>query len=191
VLFRSVPFIFTDGSPLIFLEVLFSYSGANLGVTNINQIMLGLFQEGLGFSEGAASAIGYAAVGIFTLLSFIVILFDKEMKFWKIVALLSCNLILGLGVGVQYQIIYMAMPILYFLNAEREMTRENGFYAVCFALTMVLIPGIEIAGMYPSAVIGAAESFFVILIAAALLYEGIGRIYRTRRNGRGSNASAA
>jgi len=176
-----VPFIFTDGNPLIMLDNITSYTGVNLGVTNINQIVLGIFQEFLGFSGSTASVISYAAIGIFTVLSFIVILFDREMKFWKVVALISCNLILGLGVGVQYQIVYMAMPILYFLAAEKEMTKENKFYTICFAMMMVLIPGIEAAGGHSSIVVGAMESAFVIVVAAALLYEGLKRVYRNRR----------
>ena len=175
-----IPFIFTDGNPMILLDNIMLYTGANLGVTNINQIIVGIFQEGLGVAHGTVSVISYAAIGVFTLLSVAVILLDREMKFWKVIALLSCNLVLGLGVGVQYQIIYMAMPIFYFLAAEREMTRENKFYTVCFAMMMVLIPGIEIAGLYPSAVIGAMESAFVIVVAIALLREGLGRILRNR-----------
>ena len=178
-----VPFIFTDGSFAALFSSVTSYAGANLGVTNLNQIVLGVFQEMLGFSEGIVSIISYAVIGVFTLLSVIVILFDRKMKFWKVVALLSCNLILGLGVGVQYQIVYMAMPILYFLSAEREMTKENKLYAFCFAMTMVLIPGIVIAEIYPSAVIGAIESAFVIVIAVALLYEGLKNVYRNRSVG--------
>jgi len=184
-----VPFLFTDGNPILLLDNITSYTEVNLGVTNINQIMLGIFQEGLGLSGGVVTIMSYAVVGTFTLLSVIVILFDREMKHWKIIALISCNLILGLGVGVQYQVVYMLMPILYFLAAEREMTKENKFYTICFAMTMVLIPGIGVAGLYPSAMIGAMESFFVIIIALALLYEGVGRIYRDRSEERRAGAA--
>jgi len=177
-----VPFIFTDGNPMILFDTILSHTDTRLGVTNINQIILGIFQEWLGLSGWIATTISYAVIGVFTLLSVIVILFDREMKFWKVVALIACNLILGLGVGVQYQVVYMMIPILYFLAAEKEMTKENRFYAVCFAMTMVLMPGIMIAGIYPSAAIGAIESAFVIVIAIALLYEGLKRIYRNRRS---------
>lgn len=175
-----VPFIFTDGTPFILWDAVLSYSGSNLGVTNINQIITGIFGEVMGVEKGIVSIISYLSIGIFTLLSIIVVLFDRDMKFWKVVALLSCNLILGFGVGVQYQIVYMAMPILYFLVSEKEMTRENLFYVICLSMTMALIPGIMIAGMYPSAVIGGMESAFVIVIAVALLYEGLARILRNR-----------
>jgi uncharacterized membrane protein YhaH (DUF805 family) len=177
MLLMFVPFIFTDGTPLVFLENVISYTGANLGVTNINQIILGIFQETLGWPGDIVSVISYAMIGLFTLLSVIVILFDTEMKFWKVIALLSCNLILGLGVGIQYQVIYMAMPILFFLAAEKEMTRENLFYTLCFAMTMILVPGIAQGA---SAVIGAMESAVVAVIAIALLREGLLRIYRNR-----------
>ena len=184
-----IPFIFTDGNPLMLFDNVFSYSSTVLGVTNIEQILVGVLQIGHGVAEGTVSIISYATVGLFTILSFIVIIFDKEMKFWKVVALLGCNLVLGFGLGIQYQIIYMIPAILFFLAAEKETTRENLFYIVCFAMTIALIPGIDIAffstlfagvDAYPSAVIGAMESVFVIIIAIALLREGLLRIYRSR-----------
>jgi hypothetical protein len=176
-----VPFVFTDGTPMIYLDTLFTHSGTFVGVTNINQITTGFLHLFLGIPATVASIVSYVILGLFTLLSVIVILFDKEMKFWKIIALISCNLILGFGIGYQYQMVYMAMPILYFLAAEREMTRENKFYVICFAMTMALIPGFFVAGFHPSWVVGAIETPFVIIIAIALLREGIGRIRRNRR----------
>jgi hypothetical protein len=185
-----VPLIFTDGTIVILFDNIFTYARSSLGFTNISQITIGLLEGILGMSEGIALIVSYVILGLFTALSFIVILYDKEMKFWKVLALIGCNLILGFGLGVQYQIIYLTPAILYFLVAEKKMTRENLFYIVCFAMTMVLIPGINIAGsistsdgvfeFYPSAVIGAMESAFAIVIAIALLREGIVRIYRNR-----------
>jgi len=185
-----IPFIFTDGNPIMLFDNAFTYAESNLGFTNIIQITGGLLHEILGFSAGIASVVGYTILGLFTLLSFIVIVFDKEMKFWKILTLFGCNLVLGLGVGVQYQIIYMLPAMLYFLAAEREMTKNNKFYVICFAMMLVLIPGIKFAisvstdagdfSYYPSAVIGAIETAFVIIVAIALLHEGLGRMYRNR-----------
>jgi len=182
-----VPFLITGGTPLLLLDNILSWSAASLGFTNISQIVTAILQEGLGMASGTVSIISYVFLGIFTLLSFIVILFDKEMKFWKVIALIGCNLILGFGIGVQYQIIYMLPAMLLFLNSERELTRGNLFYIICFAMMMVLIPGIVSgvslfgAAAYPSAAIGAMESFFVILVAIALLHEGIARLCRNRR----------
>jgi len=191
-----IPFVFTDGDPLILFDNIFSYVGISLGFTNITQIITGILQEGLGIAHSTVSVISYAVLGIFTLLSFVVILLDKEMKFWKVLALIGCNLVLGLGLGVQYQILYMLPAMLYFLAAEKEMTKENKFYVVCFAMMMVLIPGINIAGLtvfgaeaYPSAVIGAIESVFAIIVAVALLREGLVRVLRSRRAGRPAPAA--
>ncbi|MDR2866976.1 MAG: hypothetical protein LBV13_06235 [Methanomassiliicoccaceae archaeon] len=184
MLLMFVPFIFTDGTPLIFIENVLYYTGSNLGFTNINQIIMGTFQEYLGWPGDIVSAISYTVIGAFTLLSVIVILFDTEMKFWKVIALLSCNLILGLGAGAQYQIIYMAMPILFFLAAEKEMTRENLFYTLCFAMTVVLIPGIYVARIHPPIAYGAiVETVFVIAVTIMLLREGLLRICRNRYGG--------
>jgi hypothetical protein len=192
-----IPFIFTDGDPMILFDNVFTYAGSSLGFTNISNITMGVLHEFLGVSHGTASIINYTILGLFTVLSFIVILFDKEMKFWKVLALLGCNLILGLGLGVQYQIIYLTPAILYFLVSEKEMTKNNLFYLVCFAMTMVLIPGIEIAGsvatsagefgFYPAAVIGGMETVFAVFIAIAILREGIVRLYRKHSGSRVRN----
>jgi hypothetical protein len=194
-----VPFLLTDGNPLILFENIFYWADMSLGFTNISQITIGLLHEMLGIPEGTASLIRYALLGIFTVLSFIVILFDRGMKYWKVIALIGCNLVLGFGLGVQYQIIYMLPAMLYFMASEREMTKENLFYTICFAMMMVLIPGVEIALFsdiigtlaYPSAVIGAMESAFVIVVAAALLREGLGRLYRDRFRNAGTKAPAS
>jgi len=168
-----IPFIFTDGSPMVLFDTIFGYAPTSVGTTNFSQMVHNIFGTGLGFSDTAVSAIGYAVIGAFTLLSFLVILFDKEMKFWKIVALISCNLILGPSVGVPYQVVYMLLPILYFLASEKNMTRENAFYTICFAMTLVLIPWMPIASI---------ESAFVVIIAVAILYEGLTRMYRSGRS---------
>jgi hypothetical protein len=177
-----IPFVFTDGNPMIYLSIIVSYSDVLPGVTNINQITTEFLYMLLGIPEIIALVISYIILGIFTLLSVIVVLFDREMKFWKVIALLSCNLVIGFGMGCQYQMVYMTMPILYFLIAEREMTKENKFYTVCFAMTMVMMPGIIFTEFHPSWVIGAVGTSFTIVMSIALLREGIGRIRRNRRN---------
>jgi hypothetical protein len=176
-----LPFVFTDGNPLVLLENIVHHAKINLGLTNINQLMMETLHLTLKMPYETASAVGWALTGVFTLLSYIVILFDKKMKFWKILALLSCNLILGPGVGVQYQIIYMLIPVLYFLAAEKKLTRENLFYVVCFAMMFVLIPGI---------IVSALESAFVLLVAVVLLGEGLVRIYRNTNMRRNTSTAA-
>ena len=183
-----IPFVFTDGDPIILLDTLFRYTGSpdTYGFTNFNQLIFGVGRDLLGAPSGIVQAVSYAVIGTFTLLSFIVILFDKEMKSWKVLALLGCNLILGLGVGGAYQMIYMIPAVLCFLNSEKEMTKENKFYVVCFAMIFVLIPGIAPGWVNPSPIIGSIEAAFVIIIAVALLREGIGRLRRRadeRRSG--------
>ncbi|MCL1984505.1 MAG: glycosyltransferase 87 family protein [Methanomassiliicoccaceae archaeon] len=194
-----IPFVFTDGGPLTFIDNFLIHSESRLGFTNITQITTGLLHEICGLPDNGVTILSYIILGLFTLLSFIIILFDKEMKFWKVLALVGCNLVLGLGSGVQYQTIYLMPAMLYFLIAEKKMTKENLFYVVCFAMMMVLIPGIEISGaistsagdvgFYPSAVIGAMESAFVIIMAVALLREGLMRIYRSRSAERREHAA--
>ena len=182
-----VPFIFTDGNPIMLFDTAFSSVPKKSGVVNIGQLMTRLLSAATDLSQSTVSVISYAVVGLFTLISAIVILFDREMKFWKVVALLSCNLVLGFGVGAQYLFIYMSMPIFLFLSAEREMTRENIFYVICLAATMILIPGV---GINSQINIRAIESAFTIILAAALIGEGLMRIYRRRSAERPADTAA-
>lgn len=173
-----LPFVFTDGNPIMLMDTIFSYTNTHPGSFNINQLSLAVFQDFFGFSHETGSIIGFTITSVFTILSFAVILFDRRMKFWKILALLSCNLVLGFGLGCPYQMIYMTMPILFFLVSEKEMTKENLFFTICFAMTMALIPGIIFHNNWM--VTGCIESMFAIIIAIALIYEGLRRIFRDR-----------
>jgi len=177
-----LPFIFTDGTPLTLVHNVFTYTGSpdTYGFANLNQLIFGVFRDLIGVAVGTVQIISYAVIGIFTLLSFIVILFDKEMKFWKVVTLLGCNLVLGLGVGGIYQMLYMLPAVLLFLNAERTLSRENLFYLVSFALVFALVPGIMPFDILPSPIIGSFKAAILILISAALLREGLGRLWRKR-----------
>jgi hypothetical protein len=187
-----VPFIFTDGTFMMLLDNIQSLTERmSLMASNISQLVESL-SVAIGFSGETASLISYTLIGTLMLLTSVIVLFDREMKFWKVVALLSCTIILGLGVSIQYLVIYMTIPILYFLSTEIEMTKENKFYTICFAMTMVLIPGIvmftyvENSGSlpYPGTIVALIQTIFVIVVTIAILIEGIGRIYHNRSGGR-------
>lgn len=179
ITFMFVPFIFTDGTPRILFDTIIrnvEYSSSNSpNIKNLNQFSYYIFQNKLGLPESTVSNIGYLILGIFTFLSFAVILFDKKMKFWKVVTLISCNLVLGLGMASPYLLIYMAMPITFFLSSEKEMTKNNIFYLICFLMAFVLIPVLTYENYLR---LHSIRTMFIIIAAVALIIEGIVDIRR-------------
>ena len=176
-----IPFIFTDGDPISFLNRMFEYAGSVRGVygiVNLNDLVLTLF--GGVFSDSQVDSLGVILTIMMMVISAVIAVFCKEMKFWKIVTLISCNLILGFGVGTPYLYIYLAVPLVLFLMEEKETTRENMFFLICFTAVMILIPG---PGFERILIwITNFKTIFVILITAALMSEGIAGLYRSCRN---------
>jgi MFS family permease len=121
----------------------------------------------------------------FMALSSVVILFSKNMKFWKVVALIACNIILGFGVSTQYLPVYIVLPVIFFLMAEKEMTKNNRFYLVCFVIVLALIPSFSES---MESVLVAVRTIVILAASIAIISEGFRDIRRTR-NGRNSSSN--
>ena len=176
-----VPFVFTDGNPISFLNRMFEYAGSVrglYGIVNINDLVVTVFGDV--FSSSLVDALGVSLTTMMMALSAVIVIFNKEMKFWKIVTLISCNLILGFGVGTPYLYIYLVVPLILFLMEERETTKENMFFLICFTAVMILIPGLGTEKVLLW--ITNFKTIFVILITATLMFQGIAGLYRGCRN---------
>ena len=176
-----LPFLFTDGNPIMMVENILDYAVPEsvAGFINLTQLTFAIFQTVL--PHGTVVLMSNIVVLTVTFLSMIIILFDRGMKPWKVVALISFNIILGPGVGTQYLFVYVAIPLVYFLLTEKEMTRENKFFLLCFIIIMALIPGVEHPGeAYSQLAISTIKSVFVIAMTVYLIVEGIRRLYRDR-----------
>jgi hypothetical protein len=171
-----VPFIFTDGDPMMLFDVVMDNTGRLDGRPSYFTQLVSALQGASDLSDGTLLAMGYTVNFAFALLSFAVVLFDREMKPWKIIAILSCNIILGPGTGYPYNFVYMMMPMMFFFASEKEMTRENLFYLVFFTCVMALMPDIG----YLSPVQSMVNMWMTLTVLTALLCEGCRRICRER-----------
>ena len=189
--FIFIPFVFTDGTPLMLLDTIIGYTnevgeggGMNLGpiAGAVNYVFSPLF------GDNVSTIIATLLTLAFLLISFIIILFDKDMKFWKVVTLISCILIVGIGLAVPYNLLYLLFPMMLFLISEKEMTKNNLFFLICFVGAIALIPGIILER--PHDMLGL-KSIFVFLMAIVLICEGCIRLYRNFKDRRSSEQSVS
>ena len=168
-----LPFLLTDGNPLMLLENISAHigtvSGDVHGFINLDQLVHVIFQSSL--ASDTVDLISYAVIISMTFLSMIVVLFDRQMKYWKVVALVMFNIILGPGVGTFYLLGYVAIPAVYMLISEKDLTKENLFFVACFAGVLSLMA-------VPQGIISSARATLVILMTLYILVEGLRRLYR-------------
>ena len=178
VLMFIVPLLFTDGSISTFIENALSYSNSSAyggGRITINEWIINI----IGRENSIGPAVSLLVQGVIALASVVIAIFDKGMKDWKVITLLSCNLILVAGIGTGYILIYAIIPTLFFVLKEREITKENIFFLVCFTIILCLIPGTGSAWQ----LIPTIKSFFAIMMLAYLLVEGTKRVLAEQFSG--------
>jgi len=187
--FIFIPFLFTDGTPLMLLDTIIGYTNkvGEGGAMNLGPLA-GAVNYAFSplFGDNVSTVIATILTLAFLLISFIIILFDKEMKFWKVVTLISCILIVGIGLAVPYNLLYLLPPIMLFLVSEKELTKNNMFFLICFIGAISLIPGIIL--VRPHDMLGL-KSIFVFLMAVVLMCEGCIRLYRNFKDRRKSEES--
>ena len=164
-----LPFVFTDGT---FLDLLNNISNHTSG-TMANGLMISLsdisyvvFSQFL--SHDVSVSCSRICVLILTIMSIAVVFFSKNLGTWKAVSILSCNLVVGLGVGTSYQFIYMFLPLLFFFLSEREATRTNVVYVVSFVAILMMYPDFGEMEYLVS-----MKTIFVFMILSGCLYSGL------------------
>lgn len=169
-----LPFLLTDGGPLILFDSILNYVNVEVpfGFININQFMLTILIPFL--SNSTINIISYVIVVIMYAFSFGIVLFDKEIEFWKLLAILCCCMILGPGVGTSYLFIYLVIPLIFFLKDGGNTSKLNIFYILCFAIIFALLPGF--ASRWEdtaSIVISSLKALFVMLLMSAIITDRI------------------
>lgn len=168
-----LPFVLTDGSIPILVENILSYSTDETpyGFINIDQFMRVILNPFL--LAGTINILIYLVLLAMYASVLYIVLFNKDIQKWKVVALLCCAIILGPGVGTQYLFVYMLIPLLFFLKYEEKLSKRNLFYLICFVMVMALIPGAYAVEDVWTLVISSLKSIFVILMMAGIVYEGV------------------
>ena len=182
--FLLLPFILTDGNLFILIENIFSYSKDEtpFGFINIDQFIRVMLNQFL--TVGTFDIIIYFVYAAMYASVLYIVLINRDIPRWKIIALLCCAIILGPGVGTQYLFVYMLIPLFFFLRDEKDLSIWNKFYLICFVMVMALIPGAYAADGAWTVVISSFKSAFIFLMMAGLAYEGtIGHLLRNRSEG--------
>jgi len=169
-----LPFLLTDGGPLVMLENIINYVviDAPFGFININQFMLTIF--GFFLPNQTIDIISYVIVAIMYAVTFAIVLTDREIEFWKITALICCCIILGPGVGTPYLFIYLFISLILFLNEGGIMSKSKVFYLICFVMIFALLPGFasrweDIALV----IIYSIKALFVMLLMMGIIVDRI------------------
>lgn len=161
-----LPFFLTDGTPMDMLHnaTAFSVETPTFGHVNI----IAMFEHLL-FAAHVDNFMSYRTIG--SALSFVVfsiivvsILLDKEMPKWQTVCLLAGTQVLCSSVGTAYLLLYMIIPVIFFINSNPQNTRENIVYGILFAAILFLIPGAGEIGHALSFTKGIISLVLIILI---------------------------
>lgn len=169
-----LPFLLTDGGPLILLNNIFNYVKIEVpfGFININQLTLTILIPFL--SNSTIDIISYIIVAIMYVVTFAIVFFDKEIEFWKLLTMICCCMILGPGVGTSYLFIYLFLPLIFFLNEGGSMSRCKIFYVICFVIIFALLPGFATRWEdTASIVISSLKALFVMLLMSAVVADRI------------------
>ena len=115
------------------------------------------------------------------------VLFIKQWEKWKYTGLLCGILVLFPGFSAVYNLIYMTIPLLYFMDSHPKLNKLNVFY-LCMFLGM-FVPGINLKiGLFnlfmmdrhPLTLMTAIESLSVLAFMLVLVAEGVWTLYQER-----------
>ena len=137
----TVPFVFTDGTPLILLDTMLNHAhttaGSN-GLVNINDWINLIF--GPFVSDGTEKAISFGITALFEFFLLWRIVFDTRLREWEMLLLASSMFIFGPGVGAAYLLTFAAIPLLWFISDKGESRKCTVLLAVGFAVVFCLFP---------------------------------------------------
>ena len=191
-----VPFVFLDGNIFTLLENIQHTTALFQGV-HINE--LGTMQL---IGNGVYVNLSNTGVFLSRLLNFnlvkltfclnilllvagiFVVSFGRAVEKWKIVAILSSILILCPGFSAIYNLAYILLPLVLFLNINPERNKLNVCYAILFAGMIIPLVNFKISlfqvfisDIYPLRLSTVLESLSVLLFVILLEIESIYTIY--------------
>ncbi len=137
-------FIFTDGNPIDFFKVLFSYTSPTSGIGTGTYIGIRQWVMGVGnFLFGnSLNLVGFIIAFGLLLICIVLILIDKGMPLWQALGLLGCNMAIGIGVPTLYGFMYLIPALLYFMVQNEKFDKSMICVALLFSLIMILVPSI-------------------------------------------------
>ena len=136
-----VPFLFTDGNPMMLLSNLNQNSEENLsypGLTGVHKYFMAPLVGTV--PTPILSIAGYAIAAVLGLVLLMIVLKDTRMEEWKMILLVICIMTFAPSIAtMEYMMVFLLIPIVYFFEEKREFGRLNVIYSVLFALGLVLM----------------------------------------------------
>ena len=198
-----VPFCFTDGNPFILLDNIHHTTalaqgfhvgdhgelqlighGAYLNLLNTTGF-LGRF-----FNVNLLDA-GTWLNAAFLLLGIGCVAFQRKLVFWKAIGILSALLVVCPGFSAIYNLVYMVLPLLFFLNRKSGFGKKDYVYTILFLCMFVPMINLKMdvfrifaSDSYPVRISTLVESLSLLLFIGLLEAETIFSIYQSKIKGR-------
>lgn len=167
-----VPFLFTDGNPLLFFENAFGYSldgSVPSQIINISDIFSILY--GLGLSGSIIKVLCIGTIIASYLVTIIIVVMNKNLSDWETITIISANIIFGFGTSVSYAFVLMIPALLIFIRDESYKSKRNIVVAILFSLIFAVFPGISFLGgrSYFLTIKGLSVMAIYIIIVATVI----------------------
>ena len=161
-----VPFIFTDGSINSLISSISSYSASTSHsdtLINISNIISSIFAHHL--SPTNITLISTLISGLLLIYTAIIVLFSS-LSNWKLITIISINLMIGLGIPTVYLMAYLLIGFLFFLKEEKEANALNVTYLLYFTIIFAIFM------FEPSNLVNTIKAFSAYVICILLIIEG-------------------
>ena len=133
-----LPFVFTDGSITQLIEnVVNCPPGTGGAYINIKKIFYAMAEF---TGADAFNTVGSVILALTSLITVLILAFDRRMKKWKLITLAAVYLVVGYGIGTPYLCCYLVIAVCYMLSSEKEATKENIFFIASMAIILMIAP---------------------------------------------------
>lgn len=199
-----VPFMLTDGNPIIMLQNIAYTTGLMQGVmadptTGIYRLTgNGHYLNTLNTSAFLGRLFNFNGLniaeylnGCILLLGTSLVVFANKIAYWKAWAILTCIVILYPGFSAIYNLAYMVIPLVLFLNSKPKLTKLNFAYMIFFLLLFIPFINIKVPffniffnDWHPLTLMTSVQSITLLLMTIVLLIDSLVIVYKyqIRRN---------
>ena len=199
VLVFLLPFYLTDGNLFTLLnnikyttslfqgyyindhgEVMMVGHGAYVNLINTTNFLGRLYNVNLiNIANYFNSVILFVAIGLTCI--------GKKIDDWKIIGILSGVIILCPGFSAVYSLVYILIPLIFFLNTKPENNKKNYMYILFFICMLIPVINLKVEyfkvfinDIYPFRITTFLESLALVLFVVVLEVETFINIYHAR-----------
>jgi len=192
-----VPFVLTDGNPVIMLNNIINTTGMMSGNSFDNfsgvyritghGVHVNLLNTSAFFSrlyDKNFFNIAQILNSFILFMGVFLAICATKMEYWKSVCILTCIIIIFPGFSAVYNLIYMVIPLILFLNSNPQKTKLNFLYLLLFIMLFMPVVNFQIPAFkiflndwHPLTLTTALESISLLALTILLLLDGCHSIY--------------